>query len=87
MLYDIGLKISYDYDQPANAGRHMLRVLFLCTRNSARSQMAEALMARKIQRLAPGRFEVGSAGATAVGYRLWQSDAGDYRLTPQGHGP
>jgi len=27
MLYDIGLKISYDYDQPANAGRHMLRVM------------------------------------------------------------
>ena len=26
MLYDIGLKISYDYDQPVNAGRHMLRV-------------------------------------------------------------
>jgi transglutaminase-like putative cysteine protease len=27
MLYDIRLKISYDYDQPANAGRHMLRVM------------------------------------------------------------
>ena len=27
MLYDIGLKISYEYDQPANAGRHMLRVM------------------------------------------------------------
>ncbi len=27
MLYDIGLKISYEYDQPANAGRHMLRLM------------------------------------------------------------
>jgi transglutaminase-like putative cysteine protease len=27
MLYDIGLKISYDYDQMANAGRHLLRVI------------------------------------------------------------
>ena len=26
MLYDVRLKISYDYDQPANAGRHMLRL-------------------------------------------------------------
>lgn len=26
MIYDIGLKISYDYDQPANAGRHLLRL-------------------------------------------------------------
>jgi len=27
MLYDIGLKISYAYDLPANAGRHVLRVM------------------------------------------------------------
>ena len=27
MLYDIGLKILYEYDQPANAGRHMLRLM------------------------------------------------------------
>ncbi|MEQ1753722.1 MAG: transglutaminase family protein [Micropepsaceae bacterium] len=26
MIYDIDLKISYDYDQPANAGRHLLRL-------------------------------------------------------------
>jgi transglutaminase-like putative cysteine protease len=27
MLYDIGLTISYEYDRPANAGRHMLRLV------------------------------------------------------------
>ena len=35
-----------------------IRILFLCTGNSARSQIAEALLSHK----APGRFVVGSAG-------------------------
>ena len=41
-----------------------LRVLFLCTQNSARSQIAEALMTRKIERVARGRFTVASAGSS-----------------------
>jgi arsenate reductase (thioredoxin) len=41
------------------------RVLFLCTHNSARSQMAEGLL----RRLASERFEVFSAGTEASGVR------------------
>ena len=41
------------------------RVLFLCTHNSARSQMAEGLL----RRLAGNRFEVYSAGTEATGVR------------------
>lgn len=39
-------------------GKRPLRVLFLCTQNSARSQIAEALLQRKGR----GLFEVASAG-------------------------
>lgn len=41
------------------------RVLFLCTHNSARSQMAEGLL----RAMAPGRFEVFSAGTVATQVR------------------
>lgn len=41
------------------------RVLFLCIRNSARSQMAEGLL----RSLAPDRFDVASAGITAGSLR------------------
>jgi arsenate reductase (thioredoxin) len=43
----------------------MTRVLFLCTHNSARSQMAEGFL----RHLAGDRFEVASAGTEATGVR------------------
>ena len=42
-----------------------IRVLFVCTHNSARSQIAEALL----EKLGGGEFEVYSAGTQATGVR------------------
>ena len=45
-------------DQPTRPGRPLARVLFLCTHNSARSQMAEAIL----RHLSRGEVEAFSAG-------------------------
>ena len=49
----------------AEVGDGRLRVLFLCTHNSARSQMAEGLL----RHFASDRFEVHSAGTEATSVR------------------
>lgn len=48
-----------------------IRVLFLCTHNSARSQMAEGLL----RHIGKGRFEVHSAGTEATEVRPLAIDA------------
>jgi arsenate reductase (thioredoxin) len=49
----------------AESGEEQTRVLFLCTHNSARSQMAEGL----VRHLARNRFEAHSAGTEATHVR------------------
>ncbi len=49
----------------AEVGNHQARVLFLCTHNSARSQMAEGLL----RDMARDRFEAMSAGTEATHVR------------------
>ena len=46
-----------------DAPKTRLSVLFLCTHNSSRSQIAEAIMSAKAARVANGRYRVGSAGS------------------------
>lgn len=66
-----------------------LRVLFLCTANASRSQIAEALLAHKSK----GRFEVASAGTmpAAAVHPMTVDALGEYgidwsRATPKGLG-
>ncbi|MEJ7654005.1 MAG: arsenate reductase ArsC [Chloroflexia bacterium] len=49
-----------------HAERRVSRVLFLCTHNSARSQMAEGML----RILGKGAYDVESAGKVATGVRL-----------------
>ena len=58
------------------------RVLFICTHNSARSQMAEGYLRARYSDL----FDAGSAGTEARGYirqrlRSWERSVSTYRAS------
>ncbi len=67
---------------PKRASGTQERVLFVCTHNAARSQMAEALL----RHMAPGRFHVASAGTAPTQlHPLAESVMGEQGLSLRWH--